>query len=299
MSISTIATAQQSLNMRSAIAEQNSEVAKLSEEVASGVKSDVYAEGLGAATTTLEMRSRYDSTEAYKTTNELLEGKLSIMSDVLGQVTEDAQNILNLSLTESLSTQNADAFQQEASNAMSRIVSALNTTYGGDFLFSGLSTDVRPLELDGTGTVVTYNGDTTGLSSARIDDSQVLEYGIAANNSAFQSLFSALNTILTTNIDALTDADVEIFRDSITADLSSGITGITSLSTQVGSNEYVVSEKIEAQDNLLTIYNNAISSVETAGAEETALLLNTAVNQLEASYQITSTVSRMTLLDYL
>jgi flagellar hook-associated protein 3 FlgL len=299
MTITTIATAQQSLNMRSAIAEQNSEVAKLSEEVASGVVSDVYTEGLGAATTTLEMRGRYASTEAYKTTNELLEGKLSIMSDVLGQVVDDAQNILNLSLTESLSTQNADAFQQEAANAMSRIVSALNTTYGGDYLFSGLSTDTRPLELDATGTVVSYNGDTAGLPSARIDEGQELEYGVSANNPAFSSVFSALNTILTTDINSLDDAAVEAFRNSVTSDLSSGITEITSISTQVGSHQYVVSEKIEAQDNLLTIYNNAISSVETAGAEETALLLNTATTQLEASYQITAMVSGMTLLDYL
>ncbi len=297
--ISTISTAQQSLDMRLVIARNNAEQAKLAQEAASGVKQDVYADNPGAATKTLQIRTRMSATESYKTSNELLAGKLENMYDSLSQITETAREFQDISLAGGLTSQNRDEYRQQAEITLQGIVSMLNTTYGGEFLFSGLATDTAPVEIDGTGNAVNYLGDTTGNLAMKIDDTTQMNYGIRADDAAFQNVFDALEIVLTTNLDALDDAGFEAMRDTVTTLMNDGLTQLTSLGARLGNNQSVLEQKIDDQYSRLSIYNAAISGIETAEPEETALRLNQVMNQLEVSYQITARISGMTLLDYL
>ena len=299
MTISSISTSQQSLNMRIIISRQNEELSKLTQETASGIKQDVFAENAGAATKSLQMRSFMASTSAYKSSNELLEGKLDTTYEALSNLTGEARNFLNLSLAGGITSMNRDEYSQEAKDTLARMVTALNTTYSGEFLFSGLSTDQKAVEIDASGNSVNYLGDTTGTPSARIDDDVTLNYGIRADNPAFTAIFDALNTVLTTDLNALSDADFETMRENVTTSLNDGITGLTSLAAGLGNNQNILGAKINDQNSRLNIYNNAIAGIETADPEETALRLNQLLNQLEVSYQVTSRLNGMSLLNYL
>lgn len=299
MTISSISTSQQSLNMRIIISRQNEELSKLTQETASGIKQDVFAENAGAATKSLQMRSFMASTSAYKSSNELLEGKLDTTYEALSNLTGEARNFLNLSLAGGITSMNRDEYSQEAKDTLARMVTALNTTYSGEFLFSGLSTDQKAVEIDASGNSVNYLGDTTGTPSARIDDDVTLNYGIRADDPAFTAIFDALNTVLTTDLKALSDADFETMRENVTTTLNNGITGLTSLAAGLGNNQSILETKINDQNSRLNIYNNAIAGIETADPEETALRLNQLLNQLEVSYQVTSRLNGMSLLNYL
>lgn len=299
MTISSISTSQQSLNMRIIISRQNEELSKLTQETASGIKQDVFAENAGAATKSLQMRSFMASTSAYKSSNELLEGKLDTTYEALSNLTGEARNFLNLSLAGGITSMNRDEYSQEAKDTLARMVTALNTTYSGEFLFSGLSTDQKAVEIDASGNSVNYLGDTTGTPSARIDDDVTLNYGIRADDPAFTAIFDALNTVLTTDLNALSDADFETMRENVTTTLNNGITGLTSLAAGLGNNQSILETKINDQNSRLNIYNNAIAGIETADPEETALRLNQLLNQLEVSYQVTSRLNGMSLLNYL
>ena len=299
MTISSISTSQQSLNMRIIISRQNEELSKLTQETASGIKQDVFAENAGAATKSLQMRSFMASTSAYKSSNELLEGKLDTTYEALSNLTGEARNFLNLSLAGGITSMNRDEYSQEAKDTLARMVTALNTTYSGEFLFSGLSTDQKAVEIDASGNSVNYLGDTTGTPSARIDDDVTLNYGIRADGPAFTEIFDALNTVLTTDLNALSDADFETMRENVTTSLNDGITGLTSLAAGLGNNQNILGAKINDQNSRLNIYNNAIAGIETADPEETALRLNQLLNQLEVSYQVTSRLNGMSLLNYL
>lgn len=299
MTISSISTNQQSLNMRIIIARQNEELSKLTKETASGIKQDVFAENAGAATKSLQMRSFMASTSSYKASNELLEGKLDTTYEALSNLTDEARNFQNLSLAGGITSMNRDAYRQEAVDTVARMVTALNTTYSGQFLFSGLSIDQKAVEIDATGNTVTYLGDTTGTPSARIDDNVTLNYGIRADDPALTAIFDALNTVLTTDMNALSDADFEAMRENVTTVMNDGITGLTSLTAGLGNNQGILETKINDQNSRLNIYNNAIAGIETANPEETALRLNQLLNQLEVSYQVTSRLNGMSLLNYL
>ena len=297
--ISTISTSQQSLDMRLVIARNNAEKAKLAQEAASGVKQDVYADNPGAATKAMQIRTRMSATESYKTSNELLAGKLENMSDSLSEISRAAREYQDMSLAGGLTSQNRDEYRQQAEITLQGMVSMLNTTYGGEFLFSGLATDTAPVEIDGTGNAVNYLGDVTGNLSMKIDDTTQMNYGIRADDPAFQDVFDALEIVLTTNLAALDDAGFEAMRDTVTTLMNDGLTKLTSLNARLGNNQAVLDQKIDDQYSKLGIYNAAVSDIETAEPEETALRLNQVMNQLEVSYQITARISGMTLLDYL
>lgn len=299
MTISSISTNQQSLNMRIIIARQNEELSKLTKETASGIKQDVFAENAGAATKSLQMRSFMASTSSYKASNELLEGKLDTTYEALSTLTSEAQSFQNLSLAGGITSMNREVYRQEAEDTLARMVTALNSTYSGEYLFSGLSGDQKAVELDASGTSITYLGDTTGTPSARIDDDVTLNYGIRADDPAFTAIFGALTTVLTTNLDALSDTDFEVLRENVTTAMNDGITGLTSQAAGLGNNQGILESKINDQNSRLNIYNNAIAGIETANPEETALRLNQLLNQLEVSYQVTSRLNGMSLLNYL
>ena len=299
MTISTVSTSQQSLNMRTVIARQNEELDTLTLETATGVKSDVFAENPGAATQSLLMRSHLAATSSYKTSNELLEGKLDVIYTAISGLKEQASSFQDLSVSGAITSMNRDEYQQQAAHTLETIVSALNTTYNGEFLFSGLATDQKPLEIDGTGTAVTYSGDTTGTASAPIDDTTTLNYGIRADDPALTAVFDALNLVLSTDLNSLSDGDFEVMRDNVTTLMNEGLSGLTSIEAAIGNNQSVLSAKIDDQSTRLNIYNNAIAGVETADPEETALRLNELIQQLEVSYQITSRLNGMSLLNYL
>lgn len=299
MTISTISTNQQSLNMRTIISQQNQELSKLTKEAATGIKQDVFAENPGAATKSMQMRSFMASTNSYKASNELLEGKLDTTYEALSNITSEARTFQDFSLAGEITSMNRSVYRQQAVDTVARMVSALNTTYSGEYLFSGLATDQKAVEIDATGNSVTYLGDTTAAPSARIDDNVTLNYGIRGDDPAMTAIFDALTTVLSTDLDALSDADFELMRDDVTTLMNNGITGLTSLAAGLGNNQSILETKINDQDSRLNIYNNAIAGIETADPEQTALRLSQLLNQLEVSYQVTSRLNGMSLLNYL
>lgn len=299
MTILTVSSAQQSLNMRTIIARQNEELATLTKETASGLKEDVFAENPGAATQSLLMRSHMAATTSYKTSNELLEGKLDVIYTAVSNLTDEARSFQDLSLGGALTSMNRDEYQQQAAHTLNTLVASLNTTYNGEYLFSGLSTDQKPMEIDAGGASVTYGGDTSGTAFAPIDDTTTLNYGIRADDPAMTAVFDALNLVLSTDLNALSDTDFETMRGTVTSLMNDGLSGLTSIAAGLGNNQSVLSAKIDDQNSRLNIYNNAIAGVEVADAEETALRLNQLLDQLEISYQITSRLNSMSLLNYL
>lgn len=272
--ISTIATSQQSLNMRQVIARQSTEQNTLAQEAASGLKQDIYSESPGQGAQALSIRANMAATQAYLDSNNLLEGKLEIMSEALGQISTIAGDFQNLTLTDSMPSQSPAAYQVQAQNTLEGIVDALNLSHNGAYLFSGLATDQQPVEVDPGGASVTYLGDTSGTQSAMISDSLKMTYGISANDPAFNDIFEALGEVISADFTTMDETDIDNLLADVTTKMNSGLEGLLALQTKTGNNQALLSDKIEENQSYLTVYNNAINDIESADPEETALRLN-------------------------
>lgn len=129
------------------VAKLTAKVQQVGQELSTGLRANVYADLGQAATFTLQLRSQMDQTDAFITSNNLLGNKMQVISTSLGTVHDSAQGVLSAALANLSSPgDTASTLQQQAKAALDQITAALNTSYGGEYLFSGTSTDSPPVQ---------------------------------------------------------------------------------------------------------------------------------------------------------
>jgi len=145
-SINTVSTLQLSLTTRKYVAEATQALQDASQELSTGVKSDIFGDLGARAAQLLSLRAREDNTQAYISSNEILDSKLQAMLTSVDAVRGQAQGVLETSLINaSRPSIGVTALQGEAKSAMGSIIASLNITYNGDYLFAGIDSDAQPL----------------------------------------------------------------------------------------------------------------------------------------------------------
>lgn len=161
--ISRISSLQFNTANRSFVASATSALATASEELSTGVKSDIYG-SLGASSATLmTLRKNYENTEAYINTNSILDSKLQAMLTSIDTARGSADSVLQTAIVNSSrSSTGVSELQNEASAALESLIATLNISYSGDYLFSGIDSDRQPL------TRWTEMNEETGTSPAQV-----------------------------------------------------------------------------------------------------------------------------------
>ncbi|MGE4327159.1 MAG: flagellin [Pseudodonghicola sp.] len=144
--ISRVSSLQFNTANRSFVASATSALATASEELSTGVKSDIYG-ALGASSATLmTLRKNYENTEAYINTNSILDSKLQAMLTSIDTARGSADSVLKTAIVNSSrATTGVTELQNEASAALESLIATLNISYSGDYLFSGIDSDKQPL----------------------------------------------------------------------------------------------------------------------------------------------------------
>lgn len=299
--ISTLATLQQSLGLRQIVARQTAEADRLTQEVATGLKYDVFSANAPAATRSLEVRAHRSANEAYLSSNLVLQGRLDSTASTMAGIAELGRTFMDLSLTGAIMTDQRNVYRQQARHTLEQIASLLNTTYGGDYLFSGQATGtaaVRVVDMPPAPVTVDFLGSPARLSS-RIDDTTVLDHGVSATDEAFRTLLTAIGNAINSDVSAMTDAQFDALRTGITAQLDGGLRQLTALQARLGNQQKVLDDRIDGQHALENLYTREVTDIEGADVEETAVRLQSMEMQLRATYEVTARMGRMTLLDYL
>lgn len=299
--ISTLSTLQQSLGMRQIVARQTAEAERLAQELATGMKQDVFAANAPAATRSLEVRTHRAANEAFLATNQVLQGRLDSTATTLGGIAGLGRTFMDLSLTGAIMTDQRNVYRQQARHTLEQMVSLLNTTYGGDYLFSGQTTDTAPVRLvDAPPAPVTVDflGSPAQLS-ARIDDTTILNHGVNATDDAFRLMLAAVVDVVNADVSAMTEAQFDALRSGATVQLDDGLRRLTALQARLGNQQQVLDDRIDGQHALENLYAREVVDIEGADVEETAVRLQSLEVQLRATYEVTARMGRMTLLDYL
>ncbi len=157
-------------------------------------------------------------------------------------------------------------------------------------------------------TVIWYQGDDTAPDpratvSARIDSSISVGVGVQANEEGVQRLLSNLAVFVTESF-ANTPADqgrYQAMSDRLRADLgqTSGVQTVQQIQLEIGLAANLMQTADERHRTKLALVTDTISGIEDASQEETAAKLLTLQTKMQASYQTTSILSRLSLTDYL
>lgn len=165
------------------------------------------------------------------------------------------------------------------------------------------------------------NMSAAGKIFVRVDDASEMDYTVLGNSPGFRDLLVSIGAVkkITEVVDEVTldpedpittitapgatrdeqnDNYFRVFND-LAAMINGALDQLDSESFKIGQAAAQISEirknHVEDKNNLQSI----VSSVEDADMSDTALKLNFLSTQLEASYRITASVSRLTLVNFL
>lgn len=172
-------------------------------------------------------------------------------------------------------------------NMLDEIVSLANADVSGNYIFSGLKTDVAPFSQDGT-----YNGDNNAFS-IKISKNTTAEIG-SDGQGVFGDIFNTLSNLKI----ALETNDVSGIRDSIDR-LDGHFDDISARISDVGSKIARLDIKDKIYQDLDFANTERLSKIEDADIAKAIMNLQAAELAYKAALASSSRVMSLTLMDYL
>jgi len=183
------------------------------QQVASGQKLNSLSDDPAAAASLVTLRMQSSSDTQYLQNISSLTGSLNVADSALSSVVEaltSAQSVGVEGANSALNTSNQQALAQQIQGIQQEILGLANTSYNGEYLFSGTDTTTQPYAADPSSTSgVTYSGDDS-TNSVEISAGQAMPTSLPGSQlfsnattnvfKSLQDLYNALNT--NTNIPA-------------------------------------------------------------------------------------------------
>jgi flagellar hook-associated protein 3 FlgL len=174
---------------------------------------------------------------------------------------------------------------------------------------SPLSAATSLIEGTPANTVYWYTGSTgpgsaRASSTARIDQSETVQYGIRANEPAITSILTTLGAFAATKISP-TSANANGLVSALNQDVTDNLTTqpgqqtVANIQSDLASAQVTMQDAAARQTQAQSTLQNMISTTETISPDQVASEILTLQTSLQASYQTTSMLSQLTLVKYL
>ncbi len=298
--------AQHQLNLSYTMRTQSS-VAERQIEMASGKRAQQYSAISSDASELVNIERSVARTEQFTRNIDQAMTRLGIMESSVAIMVQRSTEVLAI-MSSAISGENInDVPLQEFSNTfLSEMESLLNTQHEDRYLFSGSQTDSPAIDLNdpaytpqaGLPGVFTadfdyYQGDNLTLS-VRTDETFETDYGIRADEPAFEEMLRALSYMDY----AGANLDVAVLEQAYTM-MKSAVDGLSDIRGRIGASSKVLEAANSGHDDYLTYATNLVSTLEDVDVAETTTRLAQDEVQLQGSYLSLSRISELSLLNYL
>lgn len=294
--------------------------------------------GFGAASKSV-MRYRTDvsSLTTYTNNIDLASNRIKIMNTAMDSARKAGEDLISAISSQVIGGEvDIESIRNVAQNSLSFLQTLINTEADGRYLFAGSAVDTPPLSdrsavttqmqsqvtnwLNGTYTTAQLLGNVNGMSDAtvgfdpaltsagpvsiRIDQDVEIDYGVVAPDNGFDKLMKALSLAANMTIpDSSTDVpNIDDFTQALLGieNLArDGVAGITSANASL-SGKYAVSQSLRDQQVAdKNVLQNLLDDAENADTTEVLTKLQFTQIQLEAAYQVTSSVSQLSLVNFI
>lgn len=322
------------LMMRSRNAELKMDVARLSEELATGKHSNLTEKLGGDFTYLADIENTLSRLESYQVANGEVKLFAMSMQSNLERVQSNTQDLRDsiLGMTPAMTAQNAEQFASDARLELENSISSLNSWAGGRSLFAGTATSTTPL--NGSDVLMTelvsevagltdaddiilavkdwfddpagfdaamYNGSTTNLSPVDVGDGEQVALTLRADDpdlkTALQSF--AIAALVDEGALALSDGTkVDLIR-AAGMELASSNERLISLQADIGFTEGQLERATSRNEAAKTSLSIAKNDLVTADPFETYTRLEEAQLQLQSLYTVTARSSELSLLRFM
>jgi flagellar hook-associated protein 3 FlgL len=285
--------------------------ATASQQISSGETASNLQGYAGQSDTLLALQSVQSKTNSYLANSQTTANVLSAQDLAFTQLNGSASSAAN-AITEALGSGSGDTLMQSMGTSFQNAVSALNTNYAGQYLFSGGASNTKPTtstslaDLTAPGATITgqfQNGD--NVATAQLNSSTSVQTGFLANQlgSNLYTAYQSIASYVQTNgpfTSPLTATQTTFLQGA----LSSFQAANTQLTTAQAQNGLVQQQVTSAQTELTdqqTTLAGLVGNISSANTAQAVTNLEQAQTAVQASSQAflalqTSTKTLMSLL---
>jgi len=284
--------------------------AKATAQISSGETATDLQGYAGQASTLLALQSVQSQTNSYLANSQTTANVLSAQDLAFTQLNDSASSATS-AITDALASGSGDTLMQSLGTSFQDAVSALNTNFDGQYLFSGGAVNTQPTTATSMSDLTTapsiaslfQNGD--NVSTAQLNSSTTVQTGFLANQlgtnlySAYQSIqaYTETNGAFSS---PLTAAQTSFLQSTLATFKSTN----TQLTTAQAQNGLVQQQVTQAQTTLTdqqTTLSGLVSNISSANVAQASTNLEQAQYAIQASSQAflalqTSTNTLMSLL---
>jgi flagellar hook-associated protein 3 FlgL len=310
MTIDRVATSTQAQYMLQQIMQSESNLNKTQAQVASGETADTY-EGIGDQTAALQSaQSAAARTTGYQAATQTALNQTNLQDTQFTQLSNLA-NQLRTDVTNAAGQGNASELMTEVGSVYSSIVGILNTQdSSGNYIYGGGNENTPPVSattLSQLGSLslssdAFTNGDAT--TSVRTSDNTTVPVGMTASDIG-GSLLATIKSIVdfnngsTGNFGATVSTAQSTFLTSAIQSATSAATDVNNAAAQNGENYAQLNDALTNQQSLSTMYAGFVSNIANVNMGQAVANLSQDQVALQASMEVTSQLSQISLLNYL
>jgi len=248
-------------------------------------------------------------TESFIQTNKDLERLLEVQNAAMQGLVDISTELRRLVIG-AINTTSGLALRTRIDDLFATAVSLLNSQDGGRYIFSGTRTDTAPVAtttpvgLEGLGLGNELNAfvNNSLKLQAKVDDNLTLTYGVLATDIS-KDLFKIMQDLMiyeTANAfsNPLTQAQQTYLLGKIT-DLDAAFDTLNAAQAKNGSIMMTLEGVQQRHSEDRTFLMGFVADIEDVDLAEAITRFNQQQLALEASYQVFSTLNRITLLDFI
>jgi flagellar hook-associated protein 3 FlgL len=272
-------------SLTGALNQSSSTISNLTSELSSGLSIQSLQDNPVAAAQSTLLASQIEQADTFVQSATGVGSTLQVADSTLGDVVTQINQALSLAVEANNGTQNASdnaGIAQSLSGILSEVVSLANTSYQGQFLFSGSQGSVQPFTLN-TATnppTATYAGD-TNVQTVEVPGGQNLPINLPGS-----SVFGSGTTGI---VGALSQLIGDISSGASTASLSTDTAALTTALDQLSDQRQTLDSSLSRLNSASTFAQTSESqlvvaqgALVSANPEEVATQLSSAETQHQA-----------------
>jgi flagellar hook-associated protein 3 FlgL len=285
----------------------------LNAEISTGATAQTYSQIAPQSAQLEQFRSEAAQQQSFMGTIDTVSTNMQTMSLSLQQVLTQTQSFIS-TLANDAFNQQQPTVQTQAQTLLQQVAGYLNTEGSNGFLFGGVDTTTPPVVLTSlpqgaaaslttaVGGAPSSNGYYAGgpnIPPVQIDTQVSVNYGITADNPAFEQIIRVLNFVAQSGSFSQTSATDQANVTLAGQMLTNATQALTGLSGELALQQAQLNTAKTVHQSTLNIAQNGITGILSVNQASAITQLQNLETQIQASYAATSQIQKLTLANYI
>ncbi|HXY99722.1 MAG TPA: hypothetical protein VEI03_06950 [Stellaceae bacterium] len=285
----------------------------LSAEISTGSVAQTYSEIAPQAAPLEQYRAEVSQQQGFINTINTVSTNMQTMALSLQQILSQVQGFES-TLSNDAYNQAQPTISTQAQTLLQQVAGYLNTQSGTRYLFGGTNTDTPPVDLTGlpqgaAATLTTavggppssngYYAGGANIPPVQIDTQVSVNYGITADNPAFEHIIRVLNFLAQNGPFSSTSPADQANITLAGQMLTNATQTLVGMAGNLALQQAQLTNAETVHQSTLNIAQNGISNIVSVNQATAITQLQNIETQMEASYTATSQIQKLSLANYL